>query len=168
MIEEFRDVIGYEDRYAISNFGRLKAKSYLKRGNRNNYFTKEIIITPTINKHGYIFYKFCINRKCKTYKIHQLVAMMFLNHNTCGHEIYVDHIDRNKLNNNVLNLRLVTPKESVLNRNIVKSSNYPGVSFDTSRKKWVARQIIDKKYKFLGRFSSEIEAYNIILKSDEK
>lgn len=159
-MEIFKDVIGFEERYAISNYGRLKAKSYLKSNHKGKHYTKEKILKIAINKHGYYFQKLHFNDKIKTFKIHQLVAMMFLDHVPNGHNIYVDHIDQNKLNNHVDNLRIVTPSMSVLNRNIIKTSKYPYVSFDEKRNKWIVRKTINGKYKFLGRFNTEIEAYN--------
>lgn len=163
MNEEWRDVVGFENRYKISNLGNLKSKSYLKKGNNNSlYLTEEKNINIKPNSHGYYAYKFCENKKQKTYKIHQVVAMAFLGHKPNGHDYYVDHIDRNKLNNSVDNLRIITPKESICNRDIFKTSKNVGVSYDKSRCKWVARIIIDNKYKFLGRFDTEESAYNEI------
>lgn len=48
--------------------------------------------------------------------IHQIVAETFLD-KPFGHNLTVDHIDRNKLNNNVSNLRWVTKSEQAMNRN---------------------------------------------------
>lgn len=159
--EIWKDVPNYEERYQVSNFGRLKSKQYLKKGNRNSfYYTKEKILINTKNNHGYYFFKLSNGSKYKTYKIHQLVAMAFLGHTPNGHSSIVDHIDRDKLNNRLDNLRIVTPKESVKNRNVNKTSKYSGVSFDKSRNKWVARININGVYKFLGRFESETKAYN--------
>ena len=122
MIEEWKAVPNYEERYQISNFGRLKSLSYVKKGNGKSYFhTKERLLNPSLNKHGYLIFKLQLNKKCKTYKIHQLVAMAFLNFTPCGHEYYVDHIDRNKLNNSLDNLRIITPKDSICNRDIFKT-----------------------------------------------
>lgn len=162
MKEEWKDVIGYEDRYQISNLGRLKSKVYNRKCNKGYYLNKQKILTPSINKHGYKFFKLMKDKKSKTYKIHQLVAIAFLNHSPCGHDIYVDHIDRNKLNNNVNNLRLITPRESLINRGVETTSKYVGVSWDSQREKWVARIKIDGKYKFLGRFDNEELANNKI------
>ena len=163
MTEEWRDVVGFESRYLISNLGNLKSKAYFKKGNSNSlYLTYEKNIKLNINKHGYYSHKFCENKKQKTYKIHQVVAMAFLNHKPCGHEYYVDHIDRNKLNNSLGNLRIITPKDSICNRDVFKTSKYVGVSYDKERCKWVARIKTDNKYKFLGRFETEESAYNEI------
>ncbi len=74
----------------------------------------------------------------------------------------IDHIDRTSQNNNPSNLRIVTTTQN--NRNRTKSKNksskYRGVWFDKERNKWIARIVIDRKSKFLGRFDSEFDAAN--------
>lgn len=50
----------------------------------------------------------------KAYKVHILVAMAFIGDRPEGMEI--DHIDRNKLNNNIANLRYVSKSENCYNR----------------------------------------------------
>jgi hypothetical protein len=56
-----------------------------------------------------------INRKHKS--VHRLVALAFLP--LVEGKLFVDHIDRNKLNNNVSNLRWVTPSENSNNRDFI-------------------------------------------------
>lgn len=72
----------------------------------------------------------------------------------------VDHIDGNKLNNQLENLRLCSFSSNQANSKI-KSNNtskYKGVTFDSSRNKWIAQIMINRKHKFLGRFNSPIDA----------
>lgn len=54
--------------------------------------------------------------------------------------IYVDHIDRNPLNNCKSNLRISDPKKNAENRSSQKnsSSRYVGVSLNKTTKKWIA------------------------------
>lgn len=166
---EWRDVPNFEDRYKISNTGILVAKSYIKDiGLGRTHKTKEKVVPPQKNKHGYLYKKLSKNGNGKIYKIHQIVAMAFLGFSPCGHKLYVDHKDRNKLNNNVSNLRIITPSESLSNREITTTSNYQGVSFDKFRNKWVVRANENGKYKFLGRFDTEETAYNVIAKRKGK
>jgi len=70
----------------------------------------------------------------------------------------VDHRDRNGLNNRRGNLRKASAEKQIQNQSlrVCNKSGYRGVSFDSTRKKWIA-QIGDPKrhtYRFLGRFSS--------------
>ncbi len=91
--------------YLISNFGRLKN---IKRN---------VIILGYINSAGYRIYS--LGSKKKKYFAHILVALTFIENFKC--KKFVDHIDRNKINNKIDNLRWVTSKENNNNRNIHKN-----------------------------------------------
>ena len=70
---------------------------------------------------------------------------------------YVDHIDRNKLNNTRENLRICTPQESI--RNIgPKKGKYKGVHFNKLRNKYVAQITLNRKVRHLGYFSCDRQA----------
>lgn len=90
---------------------------------------------------------------------HRIIYSIFNNGNLLSYQI-VDHIDRNKQNNNPNNLRIVTATEN--NRNVTKRKNttsiYIGVSFHKIYKKFQAQIVVNGKLIYLGRFSSELEA----------
>lgn len=91
-------VINGFDNYAISNYGNIK-------NIKNNK-----ILTPYINEHGYKEYHFCQNGIRKSFKIHRLVALYFVEN--VDKKPYVNHIDGDKLNNNAANLEWCTAKEN--------------------------------------------------------
>jgi hypothetical protein len=72
----------------------------------------------------------------------------------------IDHIDRNKLNNRISNLREATQQENMRNytKQPNKSSRYLGVSWHKVRKKWQAKILLNNGPKYLGIFTSEEEA----------
>ena len=76
----------------------------------------------------------------------------------------VDHIDRNKLNNQRKNLRFVIKNVNRLNCNKPRKNKYDGVYFlkDTynRKKKWKARIQFNGKRKTVGYFLTEKEAGN--------
>ena len=90
----------------------------------------------------------------KSYLVHRLI---FLYH--YGYlPKYIDHIDRNKSNNNIENLRGVTRSQNLMNSKIRKgSSQYKGVSQHKSNK-WQARIMHQGKRIYLGLFINEIDA----------
>jgi hypothetical protein len=66
----------------------------------------------------------------------------------------IDHIDGNKENNKITNLRKVTHQENILNQKIRKNntSGIKGVSWHCKRKSWVVRLMINGISKHLGCF----------------
>jgi len=71
-----------------------------------------------------------------------------------------DHKDGSGLNNQKENLRHITHRQNLQNlKHVKKSSEYPGVYWDKSRKKWNARIKINGKSKNLGRFTTELAAF---------
>ena len=148
-MEIWKTIKDYPD-YQVSNLGRVK--SFKLR--------KERILNPGKNKDGY-YHVSLINNKIRcTKKIHQLVAIAFLNHKPCGMKLVIDHIDFNKQNNNINNLRILTNRENSSHREKKYTSKYTGVRWREDRKKWTSQIYINKKHIHLGFYKTEIEASN--------
>jgi hypothetical protein len=75
-------------------------------------------------------------------------------------KILIDHKDGNGLNCQKNNLRTCSYSENSMNRKPFYgvSSKYIGVSFNSTRKKWIAQITKDKKHKFIGEFENEKDA----------
>lgn len=75
-------------------------------------------------------------------------------------KIFVDHIDRNTLNNQRSNLRIATHSQNGANRKSHKnsSSKYLGVSWKKDQNKWAATIQKDRNSYRLGVFSGEADA----------
>jgi len=72
---------------------------------------------------------------------------------------FIDHIDRDPLNNCKANLRKCTHSENLWNtKPIIKSSKYKGVSYDTTAKKYLTKITCNKNIIWGGRYSNEIDA----------
>ena len=151
MEEIWKDVVGYEGRYLISNTGRLK--SILKN--------KEILPNGSLTNSGYLQYTLSWNLKNKRnhYYAHQLVAISFLEHKPDGMNFVVDHINDNKLDNRIENLQIVTQRFNARKTQGKYSSKYKGVSWDKNAKKWRPRIFINGKNKNFGYFINEDEAH---------
>lgn len=117
------------------------------------------ILKPWIN-HGY--YHVRLNGKLK--KIHRLMAETFIP-NIEG-KLYVDHIDRNKLNNHIDNLRWVDRSENRFNTGLQKNnkSGQKNICWHKKSGKWYVQIHIDKKQKRFGLFKKLEDA---IKKRDE-
>ena len=109
-MEEWRDIIGYEGSYQISNLGHVKSLNRTDTTGRN---IKEKILKGTPNKDGYLCVEFKKDGKRRTFAVHRLVAMMFIPN--IENKQCVDHINTTRTDNRVENLRWVTHKENCNN-----------------------------------------------------
>ena len=101
--------------------------------------------------------------KAKSFSVHVLVAREWVENP--DNKRCVDHIDGNKANNHLENLRWASHSENSRNQKKHKdgSSVYKGVSFHGPSKKWLVHIGINGKSKHVGLFASEreaAEAYN--------
>ena len=147
MLEEWKDIEGYEDVYQISNKGRVMS---FKRN-------KGKLLKQTQSSNGYLSVKLYKNLKGTTFNIHILVATSFLGHIPSGFNKVVDHIDGNKLNNDINNLRIVTNRENSSTQR--GSSKYTGVSWNKKLSKWVGMIWIKGNHAYLGGFEKEEDAH---------
>lgn len=155
MNEIWKPIPNYNLKYEVSSFGRVKSlKRKVNSGLLNSGYrtVKERILSQCGKPNHYLK----VSLSGKSFSVHQLVAMAFLNHKPCGFKLVVDHIDGNKTNNNVSNLRIVTTRENL--SNIKGSSTYVGVSWDEKYQKWRSRITINKKVVSLGHYNNEIDA----------
>lgn len=94
------------------------------------------------------------------YLEHRIIWTMIHGSIPPGKEI--DHIDRDRYNNKLGNLRLVTRRENILNSGVAGSdcSKYPGVTTSKTPGKYTAGLCINSNRVHLGTYVTEEEAYN--------
>ena len=103
--EEWRPVAGYEGRYFVSNYGRVK--SFLTMGNCRKVGAEHAhLLKPKKNNCGYLRVALRANGKTTDASVHRLVAAAFIGELTDG--MVVNHIDGCKTNNNLSNLEVTT------------------------------------------------------------
>lgn len=116
MEEIWKDIKGFEGLYQVSNFGRVKRNKRIVNLSNGRYRTlNEAVLKGTIDSGGYITQNL-VDDNGKHYKIrvHRLVACSFISNPE--NKKTVDHINRNKLGNNINNLRWATSKEQRVNQ----------------------------------------------------
>lgn len=117
-------------------------------------------ICNSISKSGYIQCATWHNGKNIYVQAHQLAFYM-----SNGFEApnMIDHINGNKIDNRIENLRAVTNQQNMFNIKNVKGYNY-----DKLRNKWMSKIKLNYKTIFLGRFDTEEEARQAYLDAKEK
>ena len=155
-MEKFRAVKGYEGIYEVSNLGNLKS---LARKSANNKQLKERMLNAGLSSNGYLSVALCKDGICKTYQVHQLVAVAFLGHTLCGYKLVVNHVNHNKQDNTVENLEITTQRSNSNRKHLSSSSKYIGVSLHKKSKKWQSNINIGGKQNHLGLFTEEIKAH---------
>ena len=89
-----------------------------------------------LSKYGYLR----INISKKEYKAHRLAWLYYYGEWPKNENYYIDHINGNKADNRICNLRVVTKSDNGRNMSVHSdnTSGYPGVYFNKICKKWQA------------------------------
>ena len=103
-----KEILGYEGKYLVDKSGNV----YSRLKNR--------LLKPCKSVRGYVVVT--LNKKTRT--VHQLVAETFIDQDYKVKKLIIDHIDRDKTNNNLSNLRIAS-----------KSDNYKNSDYYDNRKK---------------------------------
>lgn len=144
-MEQWRDIPGYEGLYKVSDLGNVLS------------VRKDKNLKPGINSAGYSQVNLYIFGKRKASTVHQLVAMCFLKHESSGSSRVVDHIDNNKMNNNLTNLQIISTRLNC-SKDKKGSSKHTGVCYHRKGDRWVSNIYSGKENIYLGCFKSEDEA----------
>ena len=147
-METYKKIKGFEN-YSVSDFGNV----------RNDKFGK--CIKGRDNGLGYL--RVCLMKDKKQFDklIHKLSAEAFIpnpENKKC-----IDHIDNNRQNNNLINLRFATHSQNSQNRSM-SSKNTSGtkcVSWNKKMNKWTAQITINGRTIHLGSYLKKEDAINV-------
>lgn len=138
-LEIWKDVVGYEGRYQVSNLGRVRNK-------------EGKILVPQLTRTSY--YKVTLfNGKKKGKLIHRLVMEAFVGQS----DLQVNHKDFNKVNNCLSNLEYTTPKENIQH---FRKSNRPKSVFHLGKESEQYKNTMNHFY-FLLWLIKDIPKYDI-------
>jgi hypothetical protein len=142
----FEPIRNYEEYYSINRSGEIMSNK-----------TKRIL-KPRLNKYGYLRVNLYKKTIVKTFYIYRLLALQFLP-NPYNYPL-IDHIDQNKNNNSLDNLRWTTISVNNRNCNKQNKSGFPNIMIN----QWGSfrvmlylnnKRVFDKSFKTLDEALSE-------------
>ena len=132
--EIYKKILGYTN-YSISNWGNVR--------NDKSRRIKRV----TTSADGYLMTSLSEDGEAHGFGVHRLIAIAFIPNPE--NKTHVDHIDTNRLNNKLDNLRWATNSENMMNSKIRtnNTSGSKGVYFDKSSKKWRVQITVNGKHR---------------------
>lgn len=140
-LEIWKPVVGYENLYEISNFGNVRSLFRYKK-----------ILKWNIVSSGYASVQLFKNKAGTGFLVHRLVATAFIREPRDNEQ--VNHIDENKLNNNVENLEWVSPLENMRYGTRTERQK-KNTDYTTEQRKNIARSNGEKVCKAVSQFTKD-------------
>lgn len=152
--EIWRDVVGYEGYYQVSNFGRVKSVTRQVSNHTGMVTLHPHILKVKLDFKGYARVYLSKNAQDKYVGIHRLVAMSFIPN--IDNKPQVNHIDGNKTNNNVNNLEWCTNRENAIHA--IKLGLNDHSTYESGRKKRPVLQINPTTNNIIAEYPSISDA----------
>lgn len=137
--EQWKPIPGWEDKYEVSDQGRVRSKARLVGSRWRSYRrpVKESILTPYPNTFGHYQVRLCDASASRMRLVHRLVLESFVG--PCPEGMEGCHCDGDPTNNAIANLRWDTPSSNQLDKvrhgthpNAAKTECLRGHPFDSS------------------------------------
>lgn len=148
-MSNFKPVRGYEGIYEINASGQIRYVG--DNQTARHYAQMEGYKRPSLDPNGYLRVTLCKGCRSTQKLLHNLLADAFLDKPEGSY--LVDHIDGNRANNNLPNLRWTNQTTNQLNRHVAGAkSGVMGVHFikGSKRNPWMATGKINQKAIYLG------------------
>lgn len=138
---ELKERLFYDEKTGIF-YWKMKPRRRIKTG----------AVAGGVNNRGYLRIKL----DNKFYSSHRL-AWLYVH--GVWPKNFIDHINGDKSDNRICNLREATRRENAQNLKIHRAGKLAGCSYNKKINKWNARMTINKKYINLGFYETEVEAH---------
>jgi len=135
--EIWKDVVGYEDKYQVSDLGRVIRKEYIQKAKFTinaevisyDRIEPAVLVVQHTTVNGYLFVAATVNDKRTNWKVHRLVAQAFIPNPK--QKPFVNHINGVKSDNRLSNLEWVTRSENSLHSIIIGAIEQPMLNTKT-------------------------------------
>ena len=121
--------------------------------------SNRIVIGSEVGNYNDQGYRVC-RFKGKVLRVHRIVWAVANGEHPAE---FIDHINGDKGDNRLANLRVVSNAENLQN-----TKNSKGYTYHRKLNKWMAKIVVNKKHKYLGVFNTEHEAHEAYLKAKEE
>ena len=148
--ELWKHVPGYDYKYMVSSLGRVKSC-------QSGIW---LMMTPVVSNRCYYQIGLTVSGKRTIHRLHQVVAMAFLNHIPNGkRSICVDHIDNDPLNNRLDNLQIITHRENTSKDRKHGKDGLTGAARSSNKlNPWRSEIMLDGKSIHLGYHKTKEQA----------
>ena len=145
--EDYRIITLHDNKLKVYRDYRIEREFVFKWGSNDRKYKKGDIIWKLVKqtKNTVGYYVCRINKKI--YLIHRIIAYTFLGLDIDNLTQVIDHIDRNKTNNNVVNLRIVTKNQNYWNKE--------AKGYWKTKNSYEALIKVSGKKIYLGRYKTE-------------
>jgi hypothetical protein len=134
---KIKDIPNYEGRYKIDEEGNIYG---ISKSKDNRYINNEWLLKQYQDQNGYLYVTLSLNKKRKTFKVHKLMALTFLNNPE--NKSCVNHIDSNRKNNNIKNLEWVTHKENM--QHALQNGRFDKMKIENSIKMRINKPVLKR------------------------
>lgn len=156
-IEAYRDLAAVVEYEPATGIVRWKRRNDMRSQWNGRYAGKEC---GRLDNGGYLQIRFTYQGHVFTFGTHRLIWFIF----TGEIPDQVDHVNHDKIDNRIENLRAVNSAEN--NRNQVKrrdnTSGYTGIFWRVNRQQWEASVTFGGKQYFLGRYDHKCDAIFVV------
>lgn len=138
MQETWKPIKNYEGYYEISNLGKVKSLDRLVKQGTRYIYRRGCVKQQYISIKGYPAVTLCKNRKSTMLYIHKILAETFIPNP--DNKPYIDHINTDKTDYRLENLRWVTAEENSNNQLTLQH-----LAKDASNKDSIQKRLISRK-----------------------
>lgn len=146
-------MLTFERANELFRYDPISGKLFWKKRTNNN-MKKDLEAGSPDSRYGYLR----VNIRGKSYAVHRLILV--LSGIEVGDGLFVDHINHDRTDNRLCNLRVVTKVQNTRNLSLYKKNKtgYPGVYQHETTKRYIAHIRINSKKLHLGCLKTPEEA----------